>query len=403
MTSVHIRRFITENATALSLSIILFAAIAIQSSLLYVQSNHAMHQQLDDRLRTAAGLAAREFTGEEIDRITGMASFHTPLYKEFVERLQDIRSTIPDIKYAYIMRRTNDPMMLEFVADADSFEENEESSYPGDFYEINEVHALQDVAFLKPTVDEEITVDQWGELISGYAPIYREDGTVAGVIGIDMDARAFLELSRQAFSGYALIAMFLIAIILLFTIVYIIWERRAAAKRVLENERSALLALATHQLGGPVSSIRWWVEMMKEEGMCDPESACSNIEKAAERINGIVQELIDVERKEHNRVRYQRKECMLSDVLYMAIDSVLPELKAKHPVRTDVDDALKVSIDAELITSAVSELIQNAMMYSDKGEEVVLSARRAGRWLNITVQDHGMGIDKRDIIRIFKK
>ena len=417
MFTFRIRRFLAENLVALTLSLILFASIALQSGLIYKQSKLAMHQQLDQRLRTAAALAAQQFTGEELDQITGEEDMETPLFADLVARLENIRSTVPNIDYAYIMRKTADPMTLEFVADADALltfiemDENnnglidpeEEGSYPGDTYDVSDVPAMQEQAFVEPTVDEEITVDQWGHLISGYAPIYRSNGTVAGIIGLDMDAAEFVALSEQAFSSFALVTLLMIGVVIVLVTFYIIWERRIAALRMLDRERASLLALTTHQLGGPISSIRWWLEMMKDEGECEAGTACAHIETSVEKMNRMVQDLIKVERQEHGKITYNREQCNVSDVLVKAMDMVTPSLKEHHEVHVHVDENLQANIDPLLIRSAVTELLENAMWYSDKGAPITLMAKQAGNKLHITVADKGMGVRKREHDRIFQK
>ena len=203
--AARIRRFLRENALALAIGVLLFGLIALQSTLIFQRTNYAMSEQLRMRLQTAAALSAGKFTGEELDRITGKGSMSTPHFRDVVRRLATVLQTVPNVKFVYIMRRTEDPMTLEFVADADSLETfkesdvngdgvldpDEETSVPGDPYDISEISAMQGPAFEGPVTDAEITVDQWGELISGYAPIRRADGSVAGIIGIDMDARDF--------------------------------------------------------------------------------------------------------------------------------------------------------------------------------------------------------------------
>lgn len=417
MVSVRIRRFVSENSIALGLSLILFGAVVLLSSVVYQQSHQAMQELLDDALRTSAALAAQQFTGEELDAITGQESMETELFISMVDRLKDIRSYVPNIQFAYIMRRTEDPMVLEFVSDADAlstFEEMDENgngiiesqeqlSYPGDLYEVHDIPAMQQVAFEGPTVDSEITIDQWGQLISGYAPIYRTDGTVAGIIGLDMDAHDFVTISQNAFSTFAFLTMLSIGIVIVLLTFYIIIDRRRAARNTINQERSALLALATHQLGGPVSAIRWWVEVMKDDGICDSGSACGHIETSVEQINDIMQELISVEKQEHGKIIYKREPCKISALIEYAITHVSPKLSQVHTIDMEVDKTASVTIDMSLIGGVITELLENAMGYCEPGSTVHLSAKKEGNLLVVSVRDEGMGIDPREQQRIFEK
>lgn len=403
MSPVQLRRFLSENVLALTGSLLIFVAIALQSGLLYMRSTEAMQHQLAMRLQTAAALGAQRFTGEEIDAITGIESFKTPLYIDMVSKLQDIRTATPNIDYAYIMRKTQDPMKLEFVADADSLVVSDASSYPGDLYDISGINAMQGPAFSKPSVDKEITTDQWGQLISGYAPIYRADGSVAAIIGIDMDAADFVMLSRQAFSRLALITMLSIGLIIVISVTYILWERRMRSIHMIQSERSAMLALATHQLGGPISSIRWWLEVMGDDGLCTKENACGQISRSVQKMNAIIQQLIDVERQEHGKFSYNKEKINIQNLIDVATESIPQLQKQKHVLKVSVDKNLTAKLDKELIASALGELMENAMTYSQAGTTVEVSAKKVGKWLYLSIKDNGTGVPEDEQDRIFQK
>ena len=186
--------------------------------------------------------------------------------------------TLPNVRFVYIMRRTSDPEQLAFVADADSLstkeeldvnhdgviEPNEEPSNPGDLYDITSVPALQHDAFVRPTSDPEVTYDQWGALISGYAPVRRSDGTVAGVLGIDMQADKYAFLSQSIFTPVALVLVILGGVLIAVAILTL-WERRQLMiLNKINTERSGLLKLTFHQLGEPLTIMKWSLETLRD-------------------------------------------------------------------------------------------------------------------------------------------
>lgn len=73
-------------------------------------------------------------------------------------------------------------------------EEDEEGSYPGDPYDISDIPAMQGPVFDGPTVDDDFTFDQWGMLITGYAPIRDASGKIIAVLGMDMVGNDYLGL-----------------------------------------------------------------------------------------------------------------------------------------------------------------------------------------------------------------
>ena len=53
--------------------------------------------------------------------------------------------------------------------------------------------------------------------------------------------------------------------------------------------------------------------------------------------------------------------------------------------------------------SATYNLLENAVKYSDRGSSVQVRARTDGRWVDVEVEDHGIGIPRRDLERVFER
>jgi two-component system sensor histidine kinase SenX3 len=64
---------------------------------------------------------------------------------------------------------------------------------------------------------------------------------------------------------------------------------------------------------------------------------------------------------------------------------------------------LAVVGDRRQLVSAVTNLLDNAVKYSEAGSTVEVRARTDGRWVDVTVHDSGIGIPRRDLERIFER
>ena len=412
-----IRRFLAGNKSALLFGVVVFGLILAEGGLLYVRMEGLMQEQLRQRLLTTAALAAEEFRGEELDQIRGKNDLTTAKYADLVARLNRVRLIAPNTAYAYIMRKTKDPMTLEFIADADSLksvsalDENangildpeEQPSYPGDTYDVSAIPDLQRAAFSAPTVDRQITVDPWGKLISGYAPVRRTDGTVAGVVGIDMDAADFLRLSRQAFSPLILIVLIIFALVVAVFAARTVWSRRIEALKMLDDERSSLLALVSHQLGSPIVTAKWWAEILAE-GSCSVDDATSRIIVAAERMNGIVRAQREAEKVEHGKDAMERQPVSTSAIVREAVSQIAQERPEDgRRIETVLSIDCTVRINPKLIHGVVMELLENAIAYSPKTSPIHVSVGCKGSFVTVSVTDRGIGIPDHDKHRIFQR
>ncbi|TSC59272.1 MAG: histidine kinase, HAMP region [Candidatus Peregrinibacteria bacterium Greene0416_62] len=164
----------------------------------WLRGQTILRSDLRDRLQSTTSIAAELIDARDVEAIQSPKDMDTEAFQRLVTALKDIRTYAKHIHFAYIMRRTEDPMLLEFVADADALstldeldlnengvvDAGEEGSHPGELYDISGMPALQGEAFVRPTVDPRFTDDQWGILLSGYAPIRNAQGEVIAVLGL---------------------------------------------------------------------------------------------------------------------------------------------------------------------------------------------------------------------------
>jgi two-component system sensor histidine kinase SenX3 len=88
-----------------------------------------------------------------------------------------------------------------------------------------------------------------------------------------------------------------------------------------------------------------------------------------------------------------------------AVEQVRPVAELRD-IGLEVDDVprrLRVAGDRRQLVSAVFNLLENAIKYSEKGSTVEVGCSTDGREIAISVQDHGIGIPTRDLERIFER
>jgi two-component system phosphate regulon sensor histidine kinase PhoR len=179
--------------------------------------------------------------------------------------------------------------------------------------------------------------------------------------------------------------------------------------RRLESMRKDFVANVSHELRTPITSIKGFVETLMDGGMHshqDADNFISIIAKQADRMNSIIEDLLFLSRIEQNveERRLQLEEFPLCDVLREAIDICTPKASAKKiAIALTCSDDLTAKINPALLEQAVTNLIDNAVTYSDQGGRVEVAAERSGNELVIRVRDHGCGIEKVHHSRIFER
>jgi two-component system sensor histidine kinase SenX3 len=176
------------------------------------------------------------------------------------------------------------------------------------------------------------------------------------------------------------------------------------ARRV-DRIRRDFVAAVSHELKTPIGALAVLAEAMRESG--EPEvvlQLAARIGSEAERLGRIVEDLLDLSIVEAQE-RPRREPVPVRLVVEEAHELVREAAAAAGvPIEVaPVHDGLVVGCDRRQVVSAVRNLLENAVKYSEPGAPVELSVRRAGDRAVITVRDHGIGIPRRDLERIFER
>lgn len=182
----------------------------------------------------------------------------------------------------------------------------------------------------------------------------------------------------------------------------------------LENLRRDFVANVSHELKTPVTSIRGYVETLLDGAIDEPEDARRFLEIVARqtsRLDAIIDDLLMLSRIElhTDQDKISLIRVKLSEVLESAILTCQPKAADKKiDIKMDCEDNLFVKINPNLIEQAVINLVTNAVTYSPEQSSVILKASlqsNEGRKnvLMISVEDNGIGIEKKHLERLFER
>jgi len=179
--------------------------------------------------------------------------------------------------------------------------------------------------------------------------------------------------------------------------------------RRLENVRRDFVANVSHELKTPTTSIQGFVEALLEKGVDDPEQTKRYLEiiaKHSDRLNSIIEDLLSLSRleedQEQRRILFEN--ASLRPALAAAIELLGPRAEQKQiSVKLICADDIEARVNPALIEQAVFNLVDNAIKYSQPGEAVTVSAERTDTEIAVSVQDHGCGIDRKHLPRIFER
>jgi two-component system, OmpR family, sensor histidine kinase SenX3 len=176
-------------------------------------------------------------------------------------------------------------------------------------------------------------------------------------------------------------------------------------RRRLENVRRDFVANISHELKTPVGALALLAETMLDED--DPDVTRRLAERlAAEafRVGNTIDDLLELSRLEV-ATGLAADTVSVAQFVADAVERVRGAAEQRG-IEIEVEEPpvrLTVVGDRRQLVSAVTNLVDNAVKYSEPGSAVAVRARTDGVWVDVTVRDHGMGIPRRDLERIFER
>jgi two-component system sensor histidine kinase SenX3 len=181
--------------------------------------------------------------------------------------------------------------------------------------------------------------------------------------------------------------------------------RDVTEARRTENMRRDFVANVSHELRTPIGALAVLAEAIA--GGSESEVTAQLAERMvreSERLARIVEDLLDLSLLEAQE-RAGREPLPVAALVGDAIDQVRGAADTAGIAidASSLPGDLRIECDRRQVVSAVFNLLDNAVKYSEPGQPVEVTAERRGDRAAIAVRDHGIGIPSRDLERIFER
>lgn len=178
-------------------------------------------------------------------------------------------------------------------------------------------------------------------------------------------------------------------------------ERAEAASRA----KTRFLATASHDLRQPIHAMGLFVPALKrmaQEGRLSATvlgDMTDRMQAALGTMGQLLNRLLDVSRLDAGAVHVVRRDIELEPLLSAVVDEVAAQAQAKGLRLRRHDGGLWVHSDPAVLHTMLSNLVSNAVRYTDQGG-VLVAARPRGTGVDIQVWDTGIGISAQEISRL---
>ncbi len=206
-------------------------------------------------------------------------------------------------------------------------------------------------------------------VLSHGVPLFSPDGTFSGFIGSSVDITERVEL---------------------------------------EERKDAFIALASHELKTPITSLKIFTQLLmrrfERAGEGEVVKQFVRMDTQLDKLTDLVRSLLDVSKIQAGKLDYNMEAVAISDIVAEVVDD-MRKLSSSHMIDLDLRSGVELVADRDRIRQVLTNLIMNATKFSPNSDRVIVRSRvdETERDVIISVQDFGIGIPRSEQDKIFDR
>ena len=183
--------------------------------------------------------------------------------------------------------------------------------------------------------------------------------------------------------------------------------RDVTREREVSQMKSDFVSFVTHQLRTPLAGLKWMLELAAQEpGLpADAVSFVQDARDAAERLIGLVNNLLDVSRLESGKLTLAIQDARIGVLTRSVLDEMSQLIQDRgHRVSIAGDaDVPPVKAELQLLRQVLLNLVSNAVKFTPPGGTIAIAMGREGQLARWSITDSGIGIPEASRARLFEK
>jgi signal transduction histidine kinase len=179
--------------------------------------------------------------------------------------------------------------------------------------------------------------------------------------------------------------------------------------RTAEGDKSRYqqaIHFVTHEMRTPLTAIQGSSELIGRYALTEEKRTqmAQLINSESKRLGRMIEIFLSVERVSAGQIELKKEQFSGMDLMSACVERVRPLAERKQiQIRMDPVTDASLTGDRELMEYAFYNLLTNAVKYSPPSTEVSVFAQRQGDRLRISVKDQGIGMDRKEVRKIFQK
>jgi signal transduction histidine kinase len=177
-----------------------------------------------------------------------------------------------------------------------------------------------------------------------------------------------------------------------------------------EDDELDFISFAAHELRGPITVIRGYLDVLDIELdqvlAADQKELMKRLIVSANRLSGHINNILNTSKYDRRHLQVHLAEEQLSDIYDTIRDDMALRASSQNRLLsvTLPDDLPTIAADRSSLSEVISNLIDNALKYSNEGGAVAVSAiQKDANFIEVRIQDNGIGMPSNVVGNLFHK
>ncbi len=181
-------------------------------------------------------------------------------------------------------------------------------------------------------------------------------------------------------------------------------NRLAVELETTERRRAHLISEVAHEMRTPLTTMEGYVEGLLDDVFEPTEEVLTAIGEEAARLQRLAGDLAELSRAEEGAIALDLRTVDLRELARACAERLRPQYDEKG-VDLDLQPGprLTVEVDPERVAQVLTNLLGNALTYTDPGGRVVITTARRGRFASVAIADTGIGVAPEELELVFDR
>lgn len=178
---------------------------------------------------------------------------------------------------------------------------------------------------------------------------------------------------------------------------------------IVDEENLDFISFAAHELRGPITVIRGYLDVLEDELVDvlkdDQQELFHRLVVSSNRLSGYIDNILNTSRYDRRHLKMNLSEDSVSKIYNTISDDMSMRAGAQNRLlMVDIPEELPtIAADRASISEVLGNLIDNAIKYSNEGGQVLIKAKTNGDFVDISIQDNGIGMPESVVGNLFQK